>query len=195
MAKKIEQTKEQQELYTFLQKEIKKANSRIDRIEKLTGSKETWATHKLYDKLDSDMIQAINSSGHISINKNMSLTQLRAVRKSVENFINSKTSTVTGIKQASKNIKSGLKRSLSDEKHEISDEDAEIIFQIMGDINAKDFTARMKDSEFINLISGCLEHRWSEDMFVNQLLDYCNESNNLDLREKAIILYNKYFNF
>lgn len=195
MAKKIEQTKEQQELYNFLQKEIKKANSRLDRIEKLTGSKETWATHKLYDKLDSDMIQAINSSGHISINKNMSLTQLRAVRKSVENFINSKTSTVKGIKQASINIKSGLKRSLSDETHEISDEDAEIVFQIIGDINAKDFTARMKDSEFINLISGCLEYRWSEEMFVNQLLDYCNESNNLDLREKAIILYNKYFNF
>lgn len=194
MAKKIEQTKEQQQLYNFLQKEVRKANYRLDRLEKILGSKEQWASRKLYDKLDSDMIQAINSSGHVTLSKKMSMTQLKAVRKAVENFNNSKTSTIKGIKEASINIRLGLKNSLSDEKNEISDEDTEIIFQIMGDINAKDFTARMKDSEFINLIQACIEQRWNKDKFVNQLLNYCNESNNLDLKEKSEKLYNKYFN-
>lgn len=126
----------------------------------------------------------------------MSATKMKAVLKYTENFLNSQTSTLKGIKQASKNIKTGLKRSLSDESHEVSDEDAELIFQIMGDANAKDFTARMKDSEFINLLEGCIENRWSKEEFVDQLLyTYINDTNNLDLKEKAEALYDKYFHF
>lgn len=126
----------------------------------------------------------------------MSATKMKAVLKYTENFLNSQTSTLKGIKQASKNIKTGLKRSLSDESHEVSDEDAETIFQIMGDANSKDFTARMKDSEFINLLEGCIENRWSKEEFVDQLLyTYMTDSNNLDLQEKAETLYDKYFHF
>lgn len=59
---KVEMNEEQKKLFSILEKQVKTANSRIDRIEKSTGKKDSWSTRILYSKLDTDKIQAINKS-------------------------------------------------------------------------------------------------------------------------------------
>ena len=56
MAKKIEMTKEQQELYSELRLLVKRANQRILRIERLVGEKGTFDVKQLYDYLSASTI-------------------------------------------------------------------------------------------------------------------------------------------
>lgn len=81
------------ELYNEIRKLIKRANQRLVRLERFTGRQNSWASKILRNKLDSEKLNAWTVKGRIRINKNMSKTQLHAIKRATENFLNSKTST------------------------------------------------------------------------------------------------------
>lgn len=99
MAKKIEMSKEEQQLYNELQKIIKKANQRLVRLERLTGEKGTFASKQLYDYLTSNELNAVTKSGRIRILKSYNIQKLLAVKKATQQFLNKEESTVKGIKK------------------------------------------------------------------------------------------------
>lgn len=98
MAKKIELTKEQQELFNELKKLAKRANQRLLRIERLTNQKGTFASKQLYDYLDSSTLQALSEKGRIRVSKAFSTTQMLAIKKATEQYIDDRTSSVAGVK-------------------------------------------------------------------------------------------------
>ena len=81
MAKKIELTKEQQQLFIELKTLAKRANQRLLRIERLTDQKGTFAAKQLYDYLDSSTLQALSEKGRIRVSKAFSTTQMLAIKK------------------------------------------------------------------------------------------------------------------
>ena len=81
------------ELYNELRKLVKKANQRLVRLERFTGRQNSWASKILRNKLDTVKLNAWTVKNRIRINKNMSIKQLKAIKRATENFINSKTST------------------------------------------------------------------------------------------------------
>lgn len=103
MAKKIEMSKEEQQLYNELQKLAKTANQRLLRIERLTGLQGSFASKQLYDYLDSSTLNALTPSLRIKVSKTFNLMQLKAIKKATEQFLeNNEVSTVSGIKKLRK---------------------------------------------------------------------------------------------
>jgi len=109
--KQVQMTQEQYELYQILQKEARKANRRLALIEKNFG-RDTWAGKRLRNRLESTKIQAYTKGGRVSVRKNMSTMQMKATLKAVRQFLNSKTSTVKGIRETRKQVIEKLKESL-----------------------------------------------------------------------------------
>ena len=98
MAKKIELTKEQQELFNELKTLAKRANQRLLRIERLTDQKGTFAAKQLYDYLDSSTLQALSEKGRVRVSKSFSITQMLAIKKATEKYLEDSTSQVAGVK-------------------------------------------------------------------------------------------------
>ena len=92
MAKKKEMTPAEQKLFNDLKKLAKRANQRLVRLERLTGEKGTFASKQLYDYLDSSELQALSKAGRIRVSKDFSFTQLKAIIKATEQFLENPTS-------------------------------------------------------------------------------------------------------
>lgn len=59
-------TDDEKKLYNMLQQQVKKANSRISKLEKL-DIKDNFALKELRDKLSAKEINALTKSGNISL--------------------------------------------------------------------------------------------------------------------------------
>ena len=99
MAKKIEMSKDEQQLYSELQKIVKQANQRLLRLERVTGEKGLFASKQLYDYLATKEINGVTASGRVRLSKSYNITQLLAVKKATEQFLDKEESTVKGIKK------------------------------------------------------------------------------------------------
>ena len=99
MAKKIEMSKDEQQLYSELQKIVKQANQRLLRLERVTGEKGLFASKQLYDYLATKEINGVTASGRIRLSKSYNITQLLAVKKATKQFLDKEESTVKGIKK------------------------------------------------------------------------------------------------
>lgn len=83
-------------LYNQLFKDVKRANQRILRLERLTGFKGAFATKQLYDYLDTF---GITPKGRVRVNKGMNLKEMKIIQKAVKEFLGSELSTVKGAKK------------------------------------------------------------------------------------------------
>lgn len=92
-------TSDESKLYNDLKKDVKKANQRILRIERETGTKGTYATKELYDYLSSYELEAITKKGRISLRAGYNVSQLKAIQKATENFLENQYSKVGNIKK------------------------------------------------------------------------------------------------
>lgn len=92
-------SQEEKILNEELKKLISNANSRIKRIEKETKIKEGFGTKQLLDYLSSQPINAVTKSGYISMKKDYTLMQKKAIIKAIKDFKESGTATVREIKK------------------------------------------------------------------------------------------------
>ena len=119
MAKKIEMSKEEQLLYNELQKLAKKANQRLLRMERLTGSQGLFASKQLYDYLDSSTLNALTPASRIKVSKTFNLMQLKAIKKATEQFLESDISTVKGIKKLTKSYSEKAGKTITYEQADV----------------------------------------------------------------------------
>ena len=188
---KIELNEKQQELYNELKKLSKRANQRLVRLEREFG-KDTWASKKLRNRLESEPIQAWTSSGRVKVNKSMSMTQMRAAIKATEQFLVSKTSTVSGVKKVRKTTIKGLAKSLGTDEESLTNEEAEALYDMLSDDYVADILKYIPASEFWSLIQDAKEHHDTEQQFINRMKDYIEFGNDKDMVIKLTSIYNKY---
>lgn len=169
---------------------VNKANSRLDSLQRRYKSG-TWASKKLANRLSSNKINMWSKKGRIKLGKNPTKSQLIAVNKAATQFLNSKTSTKKGISEIkSKQIESiRLRRNIEDE--EFTEEDAEDFYDMFGNDDFQYFANKIGASKLQEIIYDSIKDNDSEDDFLSRLELYI-ELNDLDIREKAIRLYNKY---
>lgn len=180
------QTAEEKKLYNELIKEVKRANQRLIRLESEFGV-EKWAAKKLRNRLDTEVVKAWTSSSRIRLNKSMNLVQLRAVHKAVTNFLNSKTSTISGIKKTIARIKKSFKKEL-----DITEEEAEAIYEAFDEDLLKWIFQYIEPSEFWNLIQEAKEYHFVEDRFIEEIKAIIDFGNDLDVTEKLQKIYKRY---
>lgn len=97
-----------EDLYKQLQKNVRSANAKLQQLRGHFGSEFGWAGQRLIDKLEIPAINAITDKGYIKYNKNLSVTQMRAIIKATSEFAKSKTSTVKGVRENISKIQSGI---------------------------------------------------------------------------------------
>lgn len=181
-------TEKHAKLYSVLQKEIRKANQRIDRIEKNFGE-DSWAVKRLKPKLEIEKLNAINERGHVQIRKDMTIAELRNVLKSVRQFNNSETATVRGIKDVRKRTIDTLSKSLNESlnpknkpKLNISYDEAEVLYDVLKDKDYKWIFEEKKGdtnpSDFWNLVETYVNKNYSKQQVVDDLARYVKNNKN-----------------
>ena len=185
-------TKESKQLYNETRELISQVNKRLKGLEN-NGLKGTWASRKLFDRLKSKILGVVNKKGKIKINKRMTNTQLIGVRKASQQFLESKTSTLKGIKSVKESTLESLKTSLSKDL-QMSNVDVEAAYEMLSNKDFDYFNEEDKigASTMWVMIEDAIEYNYSEKTFVKQLQNIWDFSNDQDAIEKAKRLYDKY---
>lgn len=184
-------TQTQTNLEKQVLKDVAVANARLKSLERKYQSG-TWASRKLMNRLDKSVLNAWQG-GRIKIRKGMTNTQLRAVEKAINQFLVSKTSTKKGIGEVKQSTLDSLKITLS-KTQEMTDEEVEQAYEMLGDSDFDYFNKsdRIGASALWVLIDDAIESNMSESTFVDILSRYMDFSNDLDAKERASRLYQKY---
>ena len=189
--KAIPYSKERAKLLAETRKSVEKANKRLKGL-KNAGYTGTWSSKKLINRLDNKKLDAWDKRGKIKVNKQMTNTQLKAVQKASDQFLKSKTSTPKGIKDVKSATIKSLQATLSDEQRgKVTEEDAEFYYDMFGSDDFNYFADKIGASTLWTLIDDSIEKLDSEESWLKKLSNYIT-LNDLDMRERAIRLYEKY---
>lgn len=189
---KKEMNQQQTELFNELKKLSKRANQRIVRLEREFGYTDVWAVKKLRNKLEVSTLLAWTSKGRVAVNKSMTSIQMKATIKAVNQFLNSATSTKTGIKKVRRNQISSIAKSLGTDEEELTNEEAETLYEMLADDYVKWLLRYIEPSEFWALVMDAKEAHDTEEDWIKRIEDYINFGNDEDFKEKLIVIYNKY---
>lgn len=181
------------ELYEEVRKLVKRANQRLVRLERNFGVN-SWGSKKLRNELDIETLNAWTSSNRIRFNKKMTETQLNAIKKATQSFLSSKTSRVKGVKQVQKKQIEGLRRSLSSPDLIVSVEDTETLYNFFGEDYATDITSKLQGSDVIALMLEAkqIPQYRRRKYFFEQIENYIEFGNDVDMKRKLGKLYRKY---
>lgn len=189
LTKKLSNKETLRNLEKETRKLVSKANARLDSLQRRYKSG-TWASKKLANRLSSNKLNMWTKKGKIKTGKNLTKTQLIGLNKAINQFLNSQTSTKKGISSWKKNQVESIKLNRSDDP-DFTEEDAEDFFEMFGDNDFDFFASKIGASALQEIIYDAMRENDSEDEFVARLSLYI-EINDLDIREKAIRLYEKY---
>lgn len=125
--------------------------------------------------------------------KGLTQSELRLYQKQMESFLKSRTSTVSGVKQARANVIDKVKKSLSGMTDvELTDDDVEDFFNLTSKDNDFKYLAdRMDPSKLYILMQHTKEVDGTGENFISMLENYMTV-NNQNVRKKATRLYNKF---
>lgn len=165
---KKELTREEQELFNELKKLSKRANQRIVRLERAFG-KDTWATKYLKEKLAVEPLQAWTLSGRVRVNKNMTVTQMKATIKATKEFLNSSISTRRGIKKAKQKAIQTLKIRFSTDVSDITYKEAEALTMFFEDFEVNKITNFIPGSDVLAVIEEAREQNNDYETFSSQM--------------------------
>ena len=166
MSNKKEMTPAEQKLFNDLKKLAKRANQRLLRLERLTGEKGTYASKQLYDYLDSNELKALSKAGRVRVSKNFSFTQMKAIIKATENFLESPTSVTKGVKKITQSYSEKAGKPLSYKQ-------ANVIYQ-----TRKNYTCiyeYIPKSEFWIFVRVAKENNWDKETFIEQIEGYIRQ--------------------
>lgn len=189
LTKRIRATGETERLERETRKLVSKANARLDSLQRRYKSG-TWASKKLANRLSSNKMNMWRK-GKIQLGKNPTKAQLLGVNKAITQFLESQTSTKKGISQVKKQQIESIKRRRSIDDSEFTEQDAEDFYDMFGDNDFNYFADKIGASKLQEIIYDAMRENDSEDDFLSRLELYI-ELNDLDIREKARRLYNKY---
>ena len=123
----------------------------------------------------------------------MTITQLTALKKATSQFMASKTSTLKGIQSVKESTKASLKVTLSDEDlKEITEDEVETMYNMLSDTDFKFLYDKVGASTAWSLIEDAKESNDNEKGWINRLNRYAFEINDVDMKAKALAIYNKY---
>lgn len=173
---------------------VGEANERLRSLERRYKSG-TWASKRLRNLLSSFNI-GVWKGRRIKLRNNLNTTQLVAINKAITSFLKSKTATKQGIEDVKRQQIENIKERLGvdeEEAEEMTDEEAEFFYDMFGDRDFDILADKVGASALQACIEDSIEANDTEDQFLKRLEWYGGvEMNDLDIREIAIRVYNKY---
>ena len=183
-------------LYNDVKKLSTKVNKRLKSLEMSGHKTGTWASRKLVDRLSGSKLRAMTRTKkgrkRVKIKSGLTNTQLKTIQKSLNNFLKSETSTHKGIKNVREKTIESLKNTLSDDVHEMTYEEAEVLYDMFGNKDFDYFVDKVGASEMWIHIEEAIENNDSLSDFLTRLQMYAVELNDDDALERAERIYEKY---
>ena len=170
-----------------------RTNKKIKSLVKKGFKKRSYAYNNLIGKLDNNKINAITKQGKVRKYKNLNSlkpAQKRALRNSLESFLNSQTSTKAGIIRRDKNVKEGIKRLFKDDN--ITDKQASILAEMFKNEDFNKLANKTGGSDILIVTYDTIMRRESKSEFIQNLKDYhiYDKTNEKELLE-LLTLYDK----
>lgn len=181
----------QKQLYRENLALVSEVNRRMKGL-KNEGYSGTWASKKLLKRIDTEVLKSWQK-GKAKARKDLTATQMMAVNKAMRQFLASKTSKARGIRETRQKTIESLRRTLTreEDKELIDFEDAEFFYDMFGEDDFDFFAEKIGSSEMQMIIKDAIDERDNIDDWIERLGIY-RLTENLDMKERAIRLYNKY---
>lgn len=184
-----------QKLYRQTKMKVSLVNKRINKL-KQSGMNKTWASGKLYNRLDVGKLgktKILNRRGYLNISKDLNATQLNAIARASDLFLQSKTSTIKGIEQTRKSVIESLRVSLGEDTEMLSYDDAEFLYDLFNTTDFDDLSKYSSASTLWVQVEDYLQGKTDEDTLLDRLMTYGNLDYNkdLDIRDKTRDLLKK----
>lgn len=176
---------------------LEKANKRIKQLQK-TGDFGTYASK--------DILRLVSQNKHVKINKRRMLSiskpsdinfaEMRLINKRLKEFNKAKTGTPSGIQEVKTSTRQKMKETISGlTDREIKDSDVEFLYNLFTDKSSSNLFEFISPSELIIILSYVKEHKQSFDSFWQALQNYTEITNQSDLKEQALKIYNNYMQY
>ena len=150
-----------------------------------------WAGQKLKEKTEINLIDAWRSKG-IKVNKSMSDKQLKAVIKAIDNFLQSKTSNVKGIRETMRKQQESIRLSLSNENINLTKDESKTLYSFFNDSDFLNLTNFIPASDLFALLEDSKENNDNENQFIKRIENYIVVGEDEDVKNQLIRIYNKY---
>lgn len=154
-------------------RDVKRVNAYLARLYKQIGTNNPgWAASALLNKLSKGNLDLITDKGFVKFNKNLSDIEKKAIRKASKSFLESKTKTVKGVREAQENIKRKLEIGIN-----ISSKEASDLYDF--------FEKNEYDSELIyelyKIASYVKKHNGTFDDYVERAKEYIEIGNDINM--------------
>lgn len=176
------------ELYTDLQKLVRRANQRILNIEKLTGKKDIFGVKDLFDFIKNPDTNFRTKKGRIAFSKNYTEDDIRKLSMGINKFLsNTESSTISGIKQYKLKIEQDIKEELGIEK-KLTYNQANTFYK-----SGKHYSwiyEYIPKSEFWGYyVTACNTYNWSTSKWIDELEKRIDNIPDEELKTDLIALY------
>lgn len=190
----IDPTKEKKNLLRSVNEQVKLTNKRLKQLDNKSFYN-SFSSKKLFERLDNGKISALNKQNGkvigINVSKKMNITQLTMIQKATKNFLGSATSSPYKIGRVIKNTKKSMFQTLKIKNDDLTMEDIESYYEMLGDKDFDTFNDKIGASEMWAIIDESIDAGDNQNQFLKRLTSHI-ALNDVDLRKKAINLFNKY---
>ena len=190
----IDPTKEKKTLLRNVNAQVKETNKRLRQLDR-KGFYNSFASRKLFERLGSGKLNALEKQGKkiigIKVKKSLSITDLTAISRATRNFLQSSTSTPYKTKRVIKDTKKSMFKTLKIKNDDLTMEDIESYYEMLGDKDFDSFNELIGASEMWAIIDESIDAGDNRNQFLKRLTSHIT-LNDVDLRKKAINIFNKY---
>lgn len=194
----INPVKVDRQLKEQARRNILETNRRLRNLDR-SGNYGSFASKKLFDRLGSKKLNVLNRSKKVNRGKVLSLklknninnTDLTAIIKATSQFLKSATSTIKGLNDVVEKTKRSMLETLKTENKDITKEDIEDYYNMLGDKDFDFFNEKIGASEMWGILEDATEAGDNSNEFVSRLENYITLGD-VDVKKKALNLFNKY---
>lgn len=190
----VDPTKERKKLIREVTEQVRETNKRLRQLDR-KGLYNTFSSKKLFERLGSGKLDALERTGNkiagIKIKKKINATELTAILKATSNFLKSATSSPYKTRKVIRETKKSMFKTLKIKDTKLTMEDIENYYNMLGDKDFDSFNEKIGASEMWAVIDDSIEAGDNQNQFLSRLNSLIT-LNDVDLKKKAINIFNKY---
>lgn len=173
-----------EKLHKQVVKNVKKANAMLQQLRgQIDKNHPGWAATRMLNYLSADIINAVTKKGYIKYNKNLSVIQMNAILKATNSFLNAKTSTVHGVKEARQKIIDEYRLS-----QDLSYKQAESLY---GFFESEDYKLSDEVKYEVQKIAITVAKQGGDDeYYIERVKDYIDFGNDEDMKNQLVDIFN-----
>ena len=175
---------DKEKLHKQVVKNVKKVNAMLQQLRgQIDPEHPGWAATRMLNYLSADIINAVTKKGYIKFNKKLSVGQMKAILKATTNFLNSKTSTVQGVKEARQKIIDEYRLT-----QDLSYKQAESLYSFF---ESEDYKLTDEVKYEVQKIAITVAKQGRDDeYFIERVKDYIDYGNDEDMKSQLVDIFN-----